>query len=55
MLSADGWQTRVMADKGDDNGLPDAPELSETAQAIARGRELVEQARRLGEEADRHA
>ena len=39
--------------EGDDNRVPDAPELSETAQAIARGRELVQQSQRLGAEADR--
>ena len=33
--------------------LPKAPELSETVEAIARGRELVKQAQRLGEAADR--
>jgi hypothetical protein len=33
--------------------LPKAPELNETVEAIARGRELVKQAQRLGEEADR--
>jgi hypothetical protein len=36
-----------------DQWVPDAPDLSETAQAIARGREIVEQSRRIGEEADR--
>ena len=41
-----------MPDRANDP-LPEAPDLSETAQAIARGRELVKQARRLGEEADR--
>ena len=30
----------------------EAPELDETAQAIARGRELVKRAQRLGEAAD---
>ena len=44
----------AMANKGDtDQRLPDAPDLSETAQAIARGREIVEQSRRIGENADR--
>ena len=33
--------------------LLEAPELNETAQVIARGRELVKQAQRLREEADR--
>ena len=43
-----------MANRGDtDQQLPDAPDLSETAQAIARGREIVEQSRRIGAEADR--
>ena len=41
-----------MPDRANDP-LPEAPDLSETAQAIARGRELVKQAQRLGEEADR--
>ena len=33
--------------------MPDDPGLRETAKAIARSRELVEKARRLGAEADR--
>ncbi len=33
--------------------LPEAPEPNEAAEAIARGRELVKQAQRLGEAADR--
>ena len=33
--------------------LPKAPDLSETAEAIARGRELVKEAQRLRDEADR--
>jgi hypothetical protein len=41
-----------MPDRANDP-LLEAPELSETAQAIARGRELVKQAQQLGEEADR--
>ena len=41
-----------MPDKANDP-LPEAPEFYEAAQAIARGRELVKQAQRLGEEADR--
>ena len=41
-----------MPDKANDQ-LPETPDLSETAEAIARGRELVKQAQRLGEEADR--
>jgi hypothetical protein len=40
-----------MADKANDP-LPDAPDLSEVAEAIARGRELVKQAQRLREAAD---
>ena len=40
-----------MPDKANDL-LPKAPDL-ETAQAIARGRELVKQAQRLRDEADR--
>ncbi len=39
-----------MPDKANDL-LPEAPDLSETAQAIARGRELVKQAQRLREKA----
>ena len=41
-----------MPDKANDP-LPDAPELCEAAEAVARGRELVKQAHRLGEAADR--
>ena len=41
-----------MPDKANDP-LPRAPELNETEEAIARGRELVKQAQRLGEQADR--
>jgi hypothetical protein len=41
-----------MPDKANEP-LPKAPELSETAQAIARGRELVKEAQRLREQADR--
>ena len=41
-----------MPDRANDL-LPEIPDLSETAQAIARGRELVKQAQRLREEADR--
>ncbi len=41
-----------MPDKANDP-LPQAPDLRETAEAIARGRELVKQAQRLGEAADR--
>jgi hypothetical protein len=44
-----------MPDKAN-NPLPEAPDLNETASAIARGRELVKQAqrlRRLREEAGR--
>ena len=41
-----------MPDRANDP-LPETPELDETAQAIARGRELVKQAQRLREEADR--
>ena len=41
-----------MPDKANDL-LPKAPDLSETAQAIARGRELVKQAQRLRDEVDR--
>ena len=37
----------------DDNRLRETPELSDTLDAIARGRELVQQSQRLGEEADR--
>ena len=33
--------------------LPKAPDLSETAEAIARGRELVKEAQRLRDKADR--
>ena len=33
--------------------LPEAPDLRESAEAIGRGRELVKQAQRLGEAADR--
>ena len=33
--------------------LPKAPDLSETTEAIARGRELVKKAQRLRDEADR--
>ena len=41
-----------MPDKA--NGpLPKTPDLSETAEAIARGRELVKEAQRLRDEADR--
>ena len=43
------WPTRAP----DYQRLPDAPDLSETAQAIARGREIVEQSRRIVEKADR--
>src|SRR3954454_18704564 len=38
----------AMPDKAKDP-LPEAPDLSEAAEAIARGRELVKQARRLAE------
>jgi hypothetical protein len=41
-----------MPDRANDL-LPETPDLRETAQAIARGRELVKQAQRLGEAADR--
>jgi hypothetical protein len=41
-----------MPDRANDL-LPEIPDLNEAAQAIARGRELVKQARRLGEAADR--
>ena len=41
-----------MPDKANDP-LPEAADLSETAEAIARGRELVKDAQRLREEADR--
>jgi hypothetical protein len=41
-----------MPDRANDP-LPATPDLRETAEAIARGRELVKQARRLGEAADR--
>ena len=37
----------------DDTRLPKAPELSDTLDAIARGRELVQQSQRLGDQADR--
>src|SRR3954451_6602752 len=42
----------AMPDKAN-NPLPEAPDLNETASAIARGRELVKQAQRLREEAGR--
>ena len=41
-----------MPDKANDP-LPKTPDLRETADAIARGRELVKQAQRLREQADR--
>ena len=41
-----------MPDKANDP-LPEAPDLNETAEAIARGRKLVKQAQRLREEAGR--
>jgi hypothetical protein len=41
-----------MPDRANDL-LPETPDLNEAAQAIARGRELVKQAQRLGEAADR--
>jgi len=41
-----------MPDRANDL-LPEIPDLRETAEAIARGRELVKQAQRLGEAADR--
>ena len=41
-----------MPDRANDL-LPETPDLRETAEAIARGRELVKQAQRLGEAADR--
>ena len=41
-----------MSDKANDP-LPKAPDLNETADAIARGRELVKEAQRLRNEADR--
>ena len=41
-----------MPDRANDP-LPETPDLRETAEAIARGRELVKQAQRLGEAADR--
>ena len=41
-----------MPDRANDP-LPETPGLDETAQALARGRELVKQAQRLREEADR--
>src|SRR5215207_6909807 len=45
---------RAMANKSADyQRLSDAPDLSETAQTIARGREIVEQSRRIVEKADR--
>ena len=40
-----------MPDRANDL-LPETPDLRETAEAIARGRELVKQARQLGEAAD---
>ncbi len=43
-----------MANKSNnDQRLPDTLDLSETAQTIARGREIVEQSRRIGEKSDR--
>ena len=42
-----------MPDKANDPLLEPAPELNETAEAIARGRELVKQAQRLRDETDR--
>ena len=45
---------RAMGNKSADyQRLRDAPDLTGTAQAIARGREIVEQSRRIGENADR--
>ena len=41
-----------MPDRANDL-LPETPDLRETADAIARGRELVKQAQWLGEAADR--
>ena len=41
-----------MPDRANDL-LPETPDLRETAEAIARGRELVKQAQWLGEAADR--
>ena len=41
-----------MPDRANDP-LPKPPDLSETAEAIARGRELVKEAQRLRDEADR--
>jgi ElaB/YqjD/DUF883 family membrane-anchored ribosome-binding protein len=41
-----------MPDKANDP-LPITPDLSETADALARGRELVKEAQRLREQADR--
>ena len=40
-----------MPDRANDL-LPETPDLRETAEAIARGRELVKQAQRLRQEAD---
>ena len=43
-----------MAEKANKcQGVPHAPDLSDAAQTIARGREIVEESRRLGSEADR--
>ena len=45
---------RAMANKSAESPrLPGAPDMSETAQAIARGRDIVEQSRRIVEKADR--
>ena len=41
-----------MPDRANDP-LPKAPDLNETADALARGRELVKEAQRLREQADR--
>ncbi len=41
-----------MPDRANDL-LPETPDLRETAEAIARGRELVKHAQRLRDEADR--
>ena len=41
-----------MPDRANDP-LPETPDLREAAQALAQGRELVKQAQRLREEADR--
>jgi len=42
-----------MPDRANDPLLEGAPELNEAAHALARGRELVKQAQRLRDDADR--